>query len=325
VDEKANILIRILESLLDLSRGNMSDNEGDIIAYELHAFEKTRQIQQFYDKIEYHNERPVNEIKDRLKKLECDWGNWIFPVSLRQKRSLDVGCGCGYNLALHASLSSVSVGIDLSFNSLRQASRYLIENETRAKVFLIHGNICHIDLPSNSFDLISCIGVLHHITDHVAAMKSMSRLLDHNGILLLGVYHPYGRFWHRLKRSLFHLICHGDQEKKVKWAKRIFPIKQEATKYRIPEEIYVMDSYFAPVEKAFTVEYIREITADCGLSLLQVRPSPGKGFREEIAPYAHFEKGNKDSPQQLNAKLIDKELRRLRQHHYWCLIQKTKP
>ena len=243
-------------------------------------------------------------------------------MTLEDKRTLDVGCGCGFNLAIHGALASVAVGIDVSLGALRQARQYAIDNNVSDKIFLIHGDIRHLNLPDHSFDVITCIGVLHHIPDHVLALSNMARLLDTNGILLLGIYHPGGRFWHRLRTKILHVLFKHNIERKVKWAKRLFEIKKEAQRYNTPEEIYVRDSYAAPVEKAFTIEELAEELQRLGLTLIQVRPSPTISFEKSFEDKAQrrFEKNGQVIP--IDLKSIDQELSRIKRHHYWCLFQK---
>ncbi len=70
-------------------------------------------------------------------------------------------------------------------------------------------DICNIPVKDESFDVVLCTEVLEHVPEPIAAIKELSRILKHNGILLLtapqrcGVhlapYHFYGGyspFWY---------------------------------------------------------------------------------------------------------------------------------
>ena len=321
MDEKSISLINSLKYLSTNSNPVLSEKNRDIIFVNISNCPETLRVREFYEKWPYHKTLPAERLNERLKNLRNEWKNWVFPVSLYQKRTLDAGCGCGFNFALHAVEASVSVGVDISLNALNLARKYFSDNKIDRKAYFINTDICNLNLPSRSFDIITCIGVLHHIPDHLAALKNIARLLDEEGILLLGIYHPKGRFWHRFKRKMLLSAWNGNAENKSKWAGRFFNITHEAKQYNIPEEIYIKDSYAAPVEKAFSVEYLMKTLNLFGLRLLQVKLSPGKEFRENIIPFSTCEDYG-DYPGQLNAKIIDKEIKRLRQHHYWCLIQK---
>lgn len=291
----------------------------------MQALENDRQtgkVRKFYEKWPYHQDPPTEDLSSRLMQLEADWQNWVTPVTLQAKRTMDAGCGCGFNLALHARRASVAVGVDLSLSALKRARDYCSENDLQENLFLIRGDLGELDLPDRSFDLITCVGVLHHIPDHLKVLRNLSRLLDHKGILLLGIYHPGGRYWHRLKRKLLLSWWTGSDQQRIKWARRLFPVKKEARKYQIPEDVYVRDSYAAPVEKAFSVDYLQNTLKQVGLTLQEVRPSPRRAFRKEVQDLARqlSEPGGRTF--QLDSKRVDAELRRLKQHHYWCLARK---
>ena len=285
-----------------------------------------RAVRAFYEKNPYHSVPPPGSLQSRIEALERDWANWVEIPSLRGKRTLDVGCGSGFNLVLHGALASVAVGMDVSLPSLENARRYCEKEKVSERVLLIHGDICRQYLPPASFDLITCIGVLHHIPRHREALRNMARLLDEGGYLLLGIYHPAGRLRHRVKRAIFLFFAGRNVTRRVRWARLFFPIQKEATKYRIPEEIYVRDSYAAPVEKAFSVRQVQELFHRVGLTLLQVRPSPGIGFREPVAALTALRKDEiSESSLPPDVKLADRELQRMGRHHYWCLAKKESP
>lgn len=300
-----------------------SENPECIILCELQETPLERQVRLFYEEYPYHKNPPSQDLQSRIEELRRDWTNWAVPVTLEHKRTLDVGCGCGFNLALHGALASVAVGIDVSLDALRRARQYAIANGVSDKVFLIRGDVRHLDLPDGSFDLITCVGVLHHIPDHVAALANMARLLDTGGVLLSGVYHPGGRFRHRLKRKALHAFSGHDLDSRVKWARRLFNVSTEARHYAIPEEIYVRDAYAVPVEKAFSVARLAHELNQLGLILLQVRPSPATGFASKVEDKARRRWDQQGRAILVDAKAVDRELSRTRRHHYWCLAQKT--
>ncbi|MBK6930749.1 MAG: class I SAM-dependent methyltransferase [Saprospirales bacterium] len=299
---------------------------GKFIAAEHADTPTARKVRAFYEKITYHPNPPSQPLADRIAALERDWNNWVVPVGLRGKRTLDVGCGCGYNLALHAGLASVAVGLDVSLPSLERAVDYCSSEGVLEHAFFVHGDISCLDLPAGSFDLITCVGVLHHIPGHQAALKNMVRLLDRGGYLLLGVYHPSGRFWHRVKRKLVWLFSGRSERRMTRLARFVFQTRKEAEKYNIPEDIYVKDSYTAPVEKAFSVAYIQRLLGACGLTLLQVRPSPAIPFRKPVDLLASLRIDGQSGAHLLpDAAIADAELGRMRRHHYWCLLRKGLP
>jgi len=316
---KVESLIRHLQSYSKLRE---TQDGSTIIICDIEETPLEYQVHQFYEAQPYHRHYPQKDLQTRIEELQRDWSNWVVPLTLEGKRTLDVGCGCGFNLALHGALAAVTVGIDLSLNALRQARRYAIEQGVWEHVFLIRGDIRQLTLPAGSFDLITCVGVLHHIPDHAAALANMARLLDESGVLMLGLYHPGGRFWHRLKRWVLSACLGGDTERRVRWARRLFNVHEEAQKYHIPVDIYAHDAYAVPVEKAFSVKRLADELEQAGLTLLQVRPSPTLPFRPSIAERAQRQTRQDSRVMPIDTGAVDRALTRAQRHHYWCLAQK---
>ena len=316
---KAESLVRHLQSYSKLRE---TQDGLAIIVCDIEETPLERQVRQFYDAQPYHRHYPQKDLETRIQQMQRDWANWVIPLTLEGKRTLDVGCGCGFNLALHGALAAVAVGIDLSLNALRQARRYAIEQGVSERVFLIRGDIRQLALPAGSFDLITCVGVLHHIPDHAAALANMARLLDESGVLMLGLYHPGGRFWHRLKRWALSACLGRDTERRVRWARRLFNIRAEAQKYHIPADIYARDAYAVPVEKAFSVKRMADELARAGLTPVQVRPSPAIPFRSNVAERAQRWVRQDGRVVPIDTGAVDRALTRAQRHHYWYLAQK---
>jgi len=117
-------------------------------------------------------------------------------------RILVAGCGTGDDLNyLSVQLSSWTsnveiVGLELSASSVAIARQRLErwKKHISLKVSVVHGSI--LDLQSlnlGTFDLINCIGVLHHIADADLALQLLADALKPDGGMVLMVYAPYGR------------------------------------------------------------------------------------------------------------------------------------
>ncbi len=53
------------------------------------------------------------------------------------------------------------------------------------QVNFVHGNLLHMDLPDESFDLVCCMSVLEHVPDPISALRELLRVLRHSGLLIL--------------------------------------------------------------------------------------------------------------------------------------------
>ncbi|MFA5779072.1 MAG: class I SAM-dependent methyltransferase [Elusimicrobiota bacterium] len=119
-----------------------------------------------------------------------------------QKKLLDVGCASG--AFLHAVKSHVMECVGIEFNS---ANARFVEEVLGIKVYTKH--IEYVDLPHESFDIITAFQVLEHIEDPVKFLVGINNLLKPGGIIcievpnvqdvLLSVYNvkPYADFWFR--------------------------------------------------------------------------------------------------------------------------------
>ena len=61
-------------------------------------------------------------------------------------------------------------------------------------------NIFNLLFKKNFFDIIISNGVLSPLTK--LAFKKIVKLLKKNGIIIIGLYHKYGRFFTKIKQKL---------------------------------------------------------------------------------------------------------------------------
>ncbi|HEY1180067.1 MAG TPA: class I SAM-dependent methyltransferase, partial [Phytomonospora sp.] len=109
------------------------------------------------------------------------------------RRVLVAGCGTG-QAARHALLrpGDKVVGIDVSASSIghtrRLADRHGLDN------LLLH-RLAVEDAGElgETFDHVVCTGVLHHLADPLAGLRSLRAVLAPGGAITLMVYAPYGR------------------------------------------------------------------------------------------------------------------------------------
>ena len=100
---------------------------------------------------------------------------------------LDVGCGLAGMCRYLANLGNNLTGCDI-------LSHYIdIGNEINSlvglaeKIKLVNGNILEVDLPTNSFDLITCLGVMLYLPGPEVLLK-LSSLLKPGGVLFIEDY-----------------------------------------------------------------------------------------------------------------------------------------
>jgi len=109
-------------------------------------------------------------------------------------RILVAGCGTGRDAIWLASnlANSDVLAVDLSLSSLAYAQR-MAEMVGVTNIEFRQGDILGLGGLSDRFDLISSIGVLHHMRDPQAGLRVLARLLPPGGLLRLGLYSARAR------------------------------------------------------------------------------------------------------------------------------------
>lgn len=146
-------------------------------------------------------------------------------------RILDAGCGTGSGteyLLLHNPKADI-VAIDISENALATAQQRL---EKSGVLNNFQGTITFKQLPlesasslEGSFDLINCVGVLHHLPEPEIGIKAIAEKLAEGGIMHIFVYGELGRWEIQLMQKAIALLQgdkRGDYVDGVKVGREIF-------------------------------------------------------------------------------------------------------
>lgn len=146
-------------------------------------------------------------------------------------RILDAGCGTGSStdyLIFHNPQADI-VAIDLSENALAIAQ----ERCTKSGVLTNHQGKVEfqqltiedaVKLPGE-FDLINCVGVLHHLPDPVAGIQALASKLAPGGLFHIFVYGELGRWEIQLMQKAIALLQgnqKGDYADGVKVGRELF-------------------------------------------------------------------------------------------------------
>jgi len=180
-------------SFLDGSRV-MKDNK----AGSAETARVAEEVREFYERHPYPP--PVDDL-DRYRRLWDDGqrrridAHLFWPMELyREDRSVLIA-GCGTSQAAKYALRwprAKVIGIDVSANSIRQTEKlkrkYRLENlEVRQIPAERAGEL------GSRFDQVVSTGVMHHLPDPDAGLRSLRDVLATGGAMHLMVYAPYGR------------------------------------------------------------------------------------------------------------------------------------
>lgn len=202
-------------------------------------------------------------------------------------RILDAGCGTGagteYLIALNRDARIV--GIDLSEKALEIAEercqRSGVARAHRGSIEFHHLPIEEAAALPGEFDLINCVGVLHHLADPVKGIQSLARKLAPGGLFHIFVYARWGRWEiHLMQRAIALLQGNrrGDYKDGVSVGRRIFAslpeenrlLKREKERWALEnhrDESFA-DMYVHPREVDYDIDTLFELIDASGLAFL---------------------------------------------------------
>ena len=95
-------------------------------------------------------------------------------------KALDVGTGPGFVAFEVSDKVAISIGLDINDHMLDIAVRKA-EDDNKSNVVFVKGDISSMPFPDNSFDIVSCRRVAHHIKDKKRFIEEVWRVLKKGG------------------------------------------------------------------------------------------------------------------------------------------------
>ncbi len=216
--------------------------------------------------------------------------NWLAAYSFctgqkpprQDVRILDAGCGTGVGTEylVHLNPQASVVGIDLSAGAL-QVARERCRRSGADRVEFHHLSLYDADKLEGEFDLINCVGVLHHLPDPIRGIQSLAAKLAPGGLMHIFVYAELGRWEIQLMQKAIALVQgnkRGDYQDGVKVGRQLFEslpennrlVKREKERWSLENQrdANFADMYVHPQEIDYNIETLFELIDASGLEFI---------------------------------------------------------
>ncbi len=116
-----------------------------------------------------------------------------FHMPNREIKVLIAGCGTGNQILQTQRYKNANIiALDLSSSSLSYAQRKMNEIGIN-NVELVQMDILDVELLEEKFDIIECMGVLHHMQKPIEGLQKLLSVLQNDGFIKLGLYSELAR------------------------------------------------------------------------------------------------------------------------------------
>ena len=197
-------------------------------------------------------------------------------------RILDAGCGTGVGTEYlaHLNPSAEVTAIDISSGTL-QVARERCSRSKAERVEFQQLSLYDVGHLPGEFDLINCVGVLHHLEDPLRGIQNLALKLAPGGLLHVFVYGELGRWEITLMQKAIALLQgkkKGDYQDGVSLGRKIFAslpennrlLQREKERWALEnqrDECFA-DMYVHPQEIDYNIESLRELIAASGLEFV---------------------------------------------------------
>lgn len=197
-------------------------------------------------------------------------------------RILDAGCGTGVGTEylVHLNPQAAVVGIDLSAGAL-QVAQERCHRSGANRVEFHHLSLYDAQQLQGEFDLINCVGVLHHLPDPIRGIQALAPKLAPGGLMHIFVYAELGRWEVRLMQQAIALLQgeqRGDYQDGVQVGRQVFEslpennriVKREKERWSLENQrdANFADMYVHPQEIDYTIDSLFELIDASGLEFI---------------------------------------------------------
>ncbi len=169
----------------------------------------TKKVEKMYKEYPYPSpstqSSQTNELLNLLKIFELE-----NKTKLTNLKILDAGSGSGHritNVAKHFK-NCEFLGIDISDASLKIAN-IIKNNNNLENIQFKKFNLMDSTLKLGKFDVVLCMGVLHHLSNPEKGLQNILQTLKKDGILFLYLYGKLGGHQRMLNKELISILLNN--------------------------------------------------------------------------------------------------------------------
>jgi SAM-dependent methyltransferase len=244
----------------------------------------TRQSRRFYETFQFPGNRPLDQDGLILLRRFTEAVERLTSPRKRPLRVLDAGCGTGNtSVSLARRFPHVAFfGVDQSRHSLAKA-RQLAARERVTNFQCRTANLMRALPWKGPFDVVLCLGVLHHTANMKKGLSQLRRMLAENGELFLWIYGCHGRYRHTLNRLFLRLLLGPRPSAKTALALAEEFVLQDGRALRdllgeapvlesqrraFTESVWIADQFLNPHETLLDMEDLLALIEGCGLEIV---------------------------------------------------------
>ena len=140
-----------------------------------------RQEAQYYELL-----HPEVFSKQEQKRITAELKMIDKLVTANRKNALDVGAGTGNLTGKLLQMGYKVTAIDISAEMCAILQKKYVAYLKNSELAVINSSIENLTFEAGKFDLITCYSVLHHLSDYIAALRSLSVFLKKGGVIYIG-------------------------------------------------------------------------------------------------------------------------------------------
>ena len=171
----------------------------------------TRKVKNMYKKYPYPSPSTelsqTNELLNLLRIFELE-----SKIKLEGKKILDAGSGSGHRITNVAEFFKKCdfLGIDISDTSLAIANELKNIKKIQNIHFLNYNIMTGVD-NLGKFDIVLCMGVLHHLSNPTKGLQMLTNTLKDDGMIFLYLYGKLGGHKRMLNKELISILVGNEK------------------------------------------------------------------------------------------------------------------